>query len=150
MVLDLVRQLGPWSWMVAGLILLGLELIAPGNVVMWFGIAALITGGLALMTDFGWQVDFLVFIVLSVVLVYAGRRVFARSAGWSEQPLLNQRAQRHVGGIHALAEPIVGGHGRIRIDDTNWRVTGPDLPSGTRVRVTAADGPVLSVVKADT
>ena len=44
---------------------------------------------------------------------------------------------------------IVGGRGQIKVDDTNWRVTGPDLPSGAKVRVAGADGAVLAVERAD-
>jgi len=84
-----------------------------------------------------------------VVLVIAGRRYFARSAAPSEQPFLNQRANGLIGRSYVLSEPIVSGHGRIRIDDTTWRIVGPDLPSGTQVRVAAADGAVLEVVKAE-
>jgi membrane protein implicated in regulation of membrane protease activity len=149
MVVDFIRQLGPWAWIIAGLALLAFELIAPGNVFVWFGLAALVTGGLALLTDFTWQVDFLVFAVLSLVLVIAGRRYFARAEAPSEQPFLNQRAEGLVGRTYPLAEPIVSGHGRIRIDDTTWRITGPDLPSGTKIRVVSADGAVLGVTKAD-
>ena len=149
MVLDFIRQLGAWSWLVGGLILLGLEVLAPGNVFVWFGIAALITGAFALLTDFGWQVDGLLFVVLAVVLVVAGRRYFSHANAPSEQPFLNQRGRGLVGRTYVLAEPIVNGHGQVKIDDTNWRVTGPDLPSGTRIRVSGAEGPVLSVVKAE-
>jgi inner membrane protein len=147
MIGEVVRQLGPWVWIIAGLILLGLELLAPGVFLVWFGIAALFTGVFAFVTDFGWQVDLIVFVVLAIVAVIIGRRYFSGS-GQSEQPLLNQRAQRHVGSVHVLADPVVDGQGRIRIDDTNWRIAGPDLPSGTRVRVTAVDGAVLRVERA--
>lgn len=145
MVLDFVRSLGPWAWIIAGLILLGLEVLAPGNVFVWFGVAALITGGLALITTLGWQAYFLIFVVLAVVLVVAGRRYFARGPAVSEQPFLNQRAAGLVGRSYVLAEPIVDGHGQVRIDDTKWRVIGPDLPLGTKVRVVSVDGAVLAV-----
>jgi membrane protein implicated in regulation of membrane protease activity len=147
--LDTIRQLGPWAWVIAGLILLGVEILAPGNVFVWFGVAALITGGFVFVTDFGWQVDALLFVVLAVVLVVAGRRYFGWHRSPSEQPFLNQRAAGLVGRTVVLAEPIVGGQGRIRIDDTTWRVVGPDLPSGTRIRVASADSAMLAVVKAD-
>ena len=71
---DFVIQLGGWAWVIGGLILLGLEILAPGNVFVWFGVAAMITGGFALLTDFGWQVDSLLFVVLAIVLVIVGRR----------------------------------------------------------------------------
>ncbi|HVY19082.1 MAG TPA: NfeD family protein [Bauldia sp.] len=147
--MDTILQWGPWGWIIAGLILLGVEILAPGNVFVWFGVAALITGGFVYFTDFGWQIDALLFVVLAVVLVIAGRRYFSWHRAPSEQPFLNQRAAGLIGRNSVLAEPITGGQGRIRIDDTTWRVTGPDLPSGTRIRVAAADGAVLNVVKAE-
>jgi membrane protein implicated in regulation of membrane protease activity len=145
MLADLIHQLGPWNWLIAGIILLGVEILAPGNVFVWFGLAALVTGAFAFLTDFGWQTEVLVFVVLAVVLALAGRRYFAPLSTPGEQPFLNQRAAKQVGTTHVLAEPIVDGRGRIRIDDTNWRVTGPDMPSGTKVRVVSADGALLTV-----
>ena len=147
--LDAIGQLGPWTWLIGGLILLGLEVVAPGNVFVWFGVAALLTGGFALVTDFGWQVDGLLFVVLAVILVVLGRRYFARAGSASEQPFLNQRGRGLVGRSYVLAEPIVNGHGQVKIDDANWRIVGPDLPSGTRIKVVSADGALLTVTKAE-
>ncbi len=141
----LVPSLGVWTWWILGVVLLALEVFAPGNVFVWFGVAAILTGALALFVDLPWQTEALVFVVLAVLLAIAGRRYFARQSKKSEQPLLNERAARLIGQSFVLAEPIVDGQGRLRIDDTNWRVTGPDLPSGTRVKVTGNDGAVLSV-----
>ena len=149
MILDAFRQLGAWGWWITGVILLALELVVPGNVFVWFGVAAILTGALALFADLGWQTELITFVVLSLVLAVAGRRYFARNLSPGEQPFLNDRARRLVGGGYVLGEPIVDGHGRIRIDDTNWRVTGPDLPSGAKVKVVGADGAVLAVEKAD-
>jgi len=149
MILAAFRQLGPWGWWIAGLILLALELVVPGNVFVWFGVAAILTGALALFAHLGWQIELLIFVILAVVLAIAGRRFFARGNSPGEQPFLNDRARRLVGGTYVLSRPIVDGHGSIRIDDSNWRVTGPDLPSGTRIRVAGADGAVLAVEKAD-
>jgi inner membrane protein len=148
MILNTIHQLGPWSWWVFGLILLALEIVVPGNVFVWFGVAALITGGMALFVHLGWQVELIVFVVLALVLVVVGRRLFARASQPGEQPFLNDRAHRLVGSTYMLSAPIVDGHGQVRVDDTNWRVTGPDLPSGTRVKVVGADGAVLKVERA--
>jgi inner membrane protein len=148
MILQIVHQLGPWTWWVLGLVLLGLEILVPGNVFVWFGVAALLTGVLALFTELGWQVELIVFVVLALVLVVAGRRLFARTTQPGEQPFLNDRAHRLVGSSYMLSAPIVDGHGQVKVDDTNWRVVGPDLPSGTLVKVVDADGAVLKVEKA--
>jgi membrane protein implicated in regulation of membrane protease activity len=142
---DVIVNLGPWNWVIVGLVLLGLEILAPGNVLVWFGLAALVTGGVAFVADLHWQIEGLIFAALAIVFVIVGRRYFARRGSVSEQPYLNQRAMGLVGRTYVLDAPIVNGHGQVKIDDTNWRVTGPDLPSGAKVRVTGADGPLLMV-----
>lgn len=142
MILDFIDDLGAWAWWVGGALLLAIEIVAPGNVFVWFGIAAVLTGTAALVADVSWQVQLVVFAALSVVLVVVGRSWFGR-AGASEEPLLNERATRLIGQRFILPEPIVGGNGRIRIDDTVWRLTGPDVPSGTAIRIVGHDGAVL-------
>ena len=103
---------------------------------------------MALVADVSWQAQLVLFAVLSLILVVAGRRWFARPSA-SEEPLLNERATRLVGESYVLGEPIVGGTGRVRIADTMWRLTGPDLPSGTKVRIVGHDGAVLRAAKAE-
>jgi len=44
-----------------------------------------------------------------------------------------------------LDHPIQEGRGRIRLDDTVWRVSGPDLPAGSRVKVVSVHGTELHV-----
>ena len=51
-----------------------------------------------------------------------------------------------IGRTATLTEPITEGRGRIKLGDTMWRVTGPDLPAGTQVRVTGADATDLELV----
>jgi len=145
MMIELVQGLGPWTWMIVGVALLALEIAAPGAFFLWFGLAAIAVGGLALLVDVPWQAQLIIFIVLATIVVLVGRRYFSRSG---EEPVstgLNQRGRRLVGTIVVLDKPIVDGQGRVRIDDTTWRVVGPNMPSGTRVRVIDVDGPVLRV-----
>ena len=56
----------------------------------------------------------------------------------SDRPYLNRRAERFVGHEAVLDQPIEGGFGRLALGDTVWRVTGPDLPAGRRVRIVGA------------
>jgi len=144
--------LGGWGWIILGVVLLGLEVLAPGTFMLWFGIAAVVTGGVALGFDLagsdvlGWQAEVVLFLILSAVAVAGGRRLFrGRAVRVGDDDGLNRRAARCIGRAATLDEPIVDGAGRIRLDDTTWRVSGPDLPAGTRVRVAAADGPRLIV-----
>ncbi len=142
MMMPIISKLGPWSWVVLGLILLGLEIFAPGVYLLWVGIAALIVGAASLVlweTGFwGWQVQVLLFLVLSLASAWLGRKLVVSRQDNTDQPLLNRRSEQMIGRTATLAEPIRDGRGRIQLGDTLWRVCGPDLPAGTRVRVVAA------------
>jgi membrane protein implicated in regulation of membrane protease activity len=144
MITDAITALGGWSWWILGLVLLALEVVLPGTFFLWFGVSALIIGISAVLIDWPWQFQLVGFVVLALVLVVVGRRYFNWADPAAEQ-VLNQRANRLVGNTYVLAEPIVDGRGRVRIDDTTWRITGPDLPSGSRVRVVGVDGALLHV-----
>jgi membrane protein implicated in regulation of membrane protease activity len=145
MVIELVQDLGPWTWMIVGVALLALEIAAPGAFFLWFGLAAIAVGVLSLFVAVPWQAQLLIFVVLATLVVLIGRRYFSRAGDDQVSTGLNQRGQRLVGAVVVLSEPIVDGKGRVRIDDTTWRVIGPNMPSGTRVRVVHADGALLTV-----
>jgi membrane protein implicated in regulation of membrane protease activity len=150
MMTQALADLGEWSWIVLGGVLLVLEILVPGVFLLWIGIAAILTGALSLqllwLDAWGWQVQVLVFLVLSLVSAYIGTRVMGKSDGSdTDEPLLNRRAEQLVGRTATLEEAIVNGRGRIRLGDTLWRVSGPDLPAGTRVRVTTAQKAQLVV-----
>lgn len=149
MIARMILELGPWAWMVLGFILLAAEIVVPGIFLLWIGLAAIATGVLSLLLwsapFWVWQVQWLVFLALSLVSAYAGKRIMAGRDEESDQPLLNRREAQLVGRTATLTEPIREGYGRIRIDDTMWRVRGPDCPAGARVRVTAVDNSELVV-----
>ncbi len=56
---------------------------------------------------------------------------------------------RTVLGSLDLDHAIVNGVGKVEVDDSTWRVKGPDLPAGTRVRVTGVDGVIFVIERAD-
>lgn len=150
MIAEWFAGFGAWNWVILGTVLLALEILTPGVYLLWLGIAAVATGLLSfLLWDAGfwvWQVQILVFLVLSIVSVLIGRRVFPTTGtADTDQPLLNQRERQLVGRTATLEKPIVEGRGRIRLGDTLWRVSGPDLPVGARVRVIAAENGELAV-----
>lgn len=138
----IISELGPWNWIVLGFVLLVVEVIAPGFFMLWIGIAALIIGAVSLLiwdaAIWSWQVQVLAFLALSLVSALAGKKLMGGRDQPTDQPLLNRRGAQMVGRMATLAEPIKDGRGRIKLGDTLWRVSGPDLPAGTQVRVTGA------------
>ncbi len=151
MIERIILELGPWGWWALGLVLLAAEVVAPGMFLVWIGIAAILTGAVSLLlweTSFWvWQVQLVFFALLAVAAVFAGRRLLAGSDA-SDEPLLNQRGARLIGRTAVLEKPISEGRGRIRLDDTTWTVSGPDLPAGARVKVTGSSGGRLTVESA--
>lgn len=135
----------PWSWIVAGLVLLALELVVPGGFLLWMGIAGILTGVLTLFQPLDWPVQWLIFGVLSLVSILIWVRLTRNRGNQTDRPLLNHRAEQFIGHQAVLDQPIAGGFGRLALGDTIWRIAGPDLPAGQRVRIIGAEGAVLRV-----
>ena len=55
MIAYFVDNLGPWSWIILGLVLMGLELVAPGAFLVWLGLAAVLTGLIDWAFGLSWQ-----------------------------------------------------------------------------------------------
>ncbi|MEH2506050.1 MULTISPECIES: NfeD family protein [unclassified Bradyrhizobium] len=146
---DIFSTLGTWNWLIFGFVLMALELLAPGVFMFWLGLAALLVGLVSFAISPSWQTQLLMFAVFAVAAVPAWRH-FARSEGSRSlsNPFLNNRTKALIGREFTLEKPIVGGTGTVRIDDTVWRVAGPDAPAGSRVRVVQADGASLTVAAA--
>jgi membrane protein implicated in regulation of membrane protease activity len=139
-----------WHWWILGLGLVIIELIVPGFFLLWIGIAAGLTGVLALVVPTTpWEVQFLVFGVLTVAAVVAARFYFRRYPIETKDSTLNRRGAQYVGRVLSVEEAIVNGRGKVRVDDTVWRAEGPDVPAGGRVKVTGVAGTVLQVEKAE-
>ena len=146
---EMFSTLGTWNWLIFGFVLMALELLAPGIFLFWLGLAALLVGLLSFVISPSWQTQLLLFAFFAVAAVPAWRH-FARAASSKSvsNPFLNRRTEALVGREFTLEKPIVGGTGTVRIDDTIWRVAGPDAPAGSRVRVVQADGASLTVAVA--
>ncbi len=146
---DFLLHFNHWSWWTLALVLFVIELLAPGVFFLWIGLAALAVGFIALLLpDMAWQIDFAIFAVLGVISAVLGRRYWKPNASDSPDPTLNQRGAQYIGQLFTLQTAIENGHGRMMVGDGSWLVSGPDLPSGSRVRVTAAEGARLKVESA--
>src|SRR5436190_1621721 len=128
---EMFSTLGTWNWLIFGFVLMALELLAPGVFMFWLGLAALLVGLLSFAINPSWQTQLLMFAVFAVAAVPAWRH-FARSASSRSvsNPFLNKRTEALIGREFTLERPIVDGTGTVRIDDTIWRVAGPDAAAG--------------------
>jgi inner membrane protein len=142
---DILVKLGSWNWLIAGLVLMGLEVLVPGVFLLWLGLAALLVGVVSLFADWVWQVQVIAFAAFSLAAVPLWRRLASQGATNANSLFLNRRADALVGRVFTLDKPIMDGAGTVRIDDTVWRVRGPDSPAGSRVKIVRADGAHLVV-----
>ncbi|WP_257169780.1 NfeD family protein [Bradyrhizobium sp. SRS-191] len=146
---DILVTLGTWNWLIFGIVLMALELLAPGVFLIWLGIAALLVGMISFGLASTWQLQILMFALFAIAAVPLWRHVARRStASAGDNPFLNRRSAALVGREFTLEKPIIDGNGTVRIDDTVWRVAGPDTPAGSRVRIVQADGAHLTVTAA--
>lgn len=133
-------------WLTAGVLLAITELLVPGVYLVFFAVAAAITGAIALLfpeLSVGGQL--IGFAAWSLAAVLIGKRWYRDFPVATSDPLLNDRVARLVGETVTVVEAIEGGHGRVRVGDGEWPARGPDQPVGARVRITGGSGGALDV-----
>src|SRR3954465_11207072 len=102
-----LTALGPWSWIVAGVLLFGLELAVPGAFMMWLGIAAVLVGVISFAIDWAWQWKCIAFAVFRAPSVPAARRFALKVEPETESSLLNRRTEALIGRGITLEKPIL-------------------------------------------
>ncbi len=144
-VIDFFLELGAWNWFIIAAAMGLLETIIPGVHFMWFGMAAVLMGGIVLAMPLSLPVQMVVFAILSIGLILIARRYWAPQSMKTDAPNLNDRGQQYVGRTVTVAEAIQRGRGKVQVGDTVWTAEGPDMPEGARAKVTGINGTVLIV-----
>ena len=134
-----------WLWLIGGVLLLILEVIAPGFFLVFLGAAAIATGFFTVLFDLGTSAQLALFILYAVLAVALGRRFYANRTSDSADPLLNDRAGRLVGRTVTVVEAVDEHSGRVRVGDSEWSARGGPATTGERVRITGIDGNCLRV-----
>ena len=147
--MDFFYNLGAWNWFIVGATLLVLETIVPGVHFVWFGVAAVIVGILAVVSGVAWQVQLIIFAIVSIATVFVVRRFADPATEKSDEPHLNVRGSQYIGRMLVVAEDIQQGRGKVHVDDTVWHAQGEDAAAGQKVRVVGVNGTALVVERAD-
>ena len=146
----LIQQLDYWHWLILAGILLLVEMLLPSFFFLWLAVAAAVTGLVLLaVPELGWQYQLMVFSGLSVVSIALFRRYQRQNPAPTDQPALNRRGEQYIGRTFTLEQAIVNRTGKLRVDDSTWRISGDDLPAGTQVTIIGNDGAILKVSRAD-
>lgn len=134
-----------WHWWIVAAVLAAAETFIPGALAIWFAAAALLLGIVLLMLPIQWELQLVLFGVLSALATLLWWRYGRTTRDESEQPMLNHRGAQYVGRTFALVEAIKDGSGKVHVGDTVWLVQGGDAPAGARVKVVGVKGAVLQV-----
>ena len=141
-----IETLSPhWAWLILAAALATAEVLVPGFFLIWFALAAFVTGMIALLLPVPVSIQLVLFAVFAVVSVYAGRRWFKLNPIESADPKLNDRGARMVGEVVTVVETIEAGGGRVKVGDSVWSAKGPDTAVGAKVRIRAMDGGAVVV-----
>jgi membrane protein implicated in regulation of membrane protease activity len=136
-----------YLWWILALLLIAFELVLPGYFMLWIGFAAALMGvllliapGLSLLAQ---ALAFALLAFASCLLYWRWVRPRLQRAGAGG--LLNRRAAQLIGQRYVLVEPIINGRGKAQVGDSQWLVSGDDLPLGRTVEVVAVEGATLKV-----
>ncbi|MCK5667696.1 MAG: NfeD family protein [Gammaproteobacteria bacterium] len=135
-----------WHWLILAVALIILEILMPGAYFLWMGISAAVVGAaMFIFPTMTFLAQVLIFAILSVITVVMYKSYRKKNPLVTDEPALNRRGEQYVGQSFTLTEPIVNGEGKIKVDDSTWKITGADIDAGETVRVIAIEGTTLIV-----
>ena len=141
---ELFSHVVHWTWWIIAVVLIVLEMFAPGTFFLWMGASAGIVGvALFLFPELAWELQLTLFATLSIVAIVLARRYLQKNKGAHSK--LSQRGKRYIGRTVTVAEAIINGLGKVRIEDTLWRVRGDDTVIGQQVKIVAIEGATFEV-----
>ena len=145
MIMSFLIALTPWHWLTAAVLLLVIEMLVGSYYLLWVSFSAFLVALLQWMFGIDWGAQMVVFTATSVLSVIAWYIYDKKRDKTSTRPTLNKRGHQYIGRTFQLSKAIVNGVGKIKVDDSTWKVKGDDAPVDTTVKVTDIDGTVLIV-----
>ncbi len=145
--LQILESMNATKWIIIGVLLLILEVITGTTYILWPAAAALIVGVVAFILPLSWTMQFLLFFILSAVLLVVGHKYVRPKLDTGIPSDLNDRAQSMVGmRVKAIAD-FETGLGRVQVGDTQWRASIADgtAKAGQELRVLSVKGTTLQV-----
>lgn len=144
--MEWLDQIEFWYWLVAAVIMIILEMVLPAAYFLWMGVSSFVVGLLLYaVPELPLLIQVVIFGVLSIVTLILYKRHQKANPIVNDEPSLNRRGEQYIGRLFTLEEAIVNGVGKVKVDDSFWKVKGSDSPVGMKVRVISVDGTVFNV-----
>ena len=126
--IELLSQLTAWHWLIFGVVLLGIELMTGSTYILWPAVSAIAVGVLLFIAPMGWEMQMMLFFLLSVATLVLGRSHFQRFVKGGEVADLNDPTITLVGRqVRAVAD-FQGSEGRVELGDTQWSARLEEAP----------------------
>lgn len=139
-----------WLWLIAGLCLIALEMLAPVAYFLWFGVSSLMLG---LLTYFYTSLSIfsqaLLFCAFSIIVTILGRRFIPIHIEDKHDKYINKKVLSIIGKEYTLNESIKDGRAQIKIGETLWNIKGPDLEKGVKIKIIDIENNCLIVDKSE-
>lgn len=146
--MEYLRGINGWHWLVLGIILFLLEALGVGGILVGAGAAAIFLAAVLAFVQLSWQVQLVLYGILVLVFTILFWKFFRVGRAENETSKLNNRMAQLVGVRASLIVEVKGGRGKVQIQDALWSVAcDEDLPAGTLVEVVSYDDSLLHVNK---
>lgn len=147
MIVALLESMNATRWGLLGIGLVGLELVTGTTYILWPAVAALVMSALVFFLPLSWELQFVLFFILSIVLLVVGH-LYLRPLMKSGEPSdLNDPGRTMLGRRVIAFTDFENGHGRVTVGDTQWKSStdSADPKIGDALVITGVAGATLLV-----
>lgn len=145
-------ELAYWHWLVLGIALMLVEIFIPSFTIFWFGLGALVVGGLSIFIDMNFTVQIIIWAIASVIFTILWfkflkpKMVDKTTAGIAREAAIGEAGK-------VVKVPTEGRRGIVRfttplLGDDEWDfISESEVELGDRVHIKDISGNTLIVVK---
>ncbi len=111
------------EWLALSILLILLELFAPGIYLVWFGFAGLLLSGIVYLSPIDLTTQLLLYSVISAVMVFIGfyvYKLYMKHDGKTNHPHLNDMSAQFVGKTVKVLFDVKNGQTKVQVGDTVW------------------------------
>lgn len=131
-------------WIIAGLLMLIMELIIPGVVIGFFGAGALLAGLIGWIFDIPWQAEVIIFLVSSLLMIQFMRKYIIKKFNKKDH---SAEIEDIIGAEAVVAVKITPQTpGKVQFRSSLWKAeSDEEIEPKTRVRIIGKKSIVLIV-----
>lgn len=136
-------------WLLCGVLGIGLELIVPGLIVIFFGCGAVLTGlCLWLFPAMAIELQLIIFAVVSIILLFAFRKMLKKKFFQKATTDKDELADEYVGKQAVALTEFENGRGKVEFKGTGWEATSSDeIHKGDLVLIVSHESITLQIQK---